>query len=266
MMTAIDAGEGPDGLETTEDAFLGGRLTIAQTRKGSRAGVDAVFLAAACPAEAGEHVLDLGSGSGVVALAIACRVKGVRVTGIEIDADLCTLARANAARNTLQDRANFLCGDVTGPVRQLVEAGLPPDSFDHAVANPPFLSAGEARLPPDERLRRAHALGPGDLEKWVKCLAAFLKPGGTATIVHRADALAGLLQLCQGRFGDLTVFPLFPRTEARASRIILQGRKGSRAPLKLARGMVLHEAGREFTKEARAILRDGAALDVAAAN
>ena len=118
---------------------------IAQPVHGSRAGLDAVFLAAACPAKAGERVLDAGAGSGIVALAIARRVEGVDVAGVEIDADLCELARHNAVRNGLADRATFHCGDVGAPLSQLFALGLAPDSFDHAVANPPSSKAGAAR-------------------------------------------------------------------------------------------------------------------------
>jgi tRNA1(Val) A37 N6-methylase TrmN6 len=250
------------GIETTDDAFLGGRLTIAQGLHGSRAGVDAVFLAAACPARSGEQVLEAGTGSGVVALGVACRVEGVCVSGIEIDTALCELARRNAARNGLAGRAAFFHGDVTAPLSQLFALGLAPDSFDHAVANPPFLETGQARLPPEPSLRRAHAAAPGELDSWIKCLAAFVKPRGTVTMVHRADALPRLLTALNGRFGALTVYPLFPRVGRPAVRTLIQGRKGSRAPLRMMGGMVLHGAGNAFTPEAQAILRDGAALEL----
>ena len=253
-----------DSAATTQDAFLGGRLTIEQTLTGSRAGIDAVFLAASCPAGAGDTVLELGAGSGVVALAIASRVDGALVTGIEIDPDLCALAARNAERNGLSETARFVCGDVTAPLGPLMGDGLKPDSFDHAVANPPFLSSADTRPPADAKLRRAHALEPGALEKWVRALAAFVRPGGTATIVHRADALPELLHHCTGRFGALTIFPLFPRPGEPASRILLQGVKGSRAPLRLKSGMALHETGHAFTPEAQAILRHGARLELTA--
>jgi tRNA1(Val) A37 N6-methylase TrmN6 len=256
-----ETGTSADGIETTDDAFLGGRLTIAQTRQGSRAGIDAVFLAASSPVEPGGRVLELGSGSGIVSLAIARRVEGADVTGVEIDPALCHLAEQNAARNGLQTCSRFICGDATGAASALFASGLKPDSFDHGVANPPFLTAGEARLPEETRLRRAHALKEGELERWIRCLATFIKPRGSITLIHRADALPQLIQGCAGRFGALTVYPLFPRQSVAANRIILQGRKGSRAPLKLMPGMVLHtREGRDFTKEAQSILRDGSGL------
>jgi tRNA1(Val) A37 N6-methylase TrmN6 len=252
----------PATLQTTEDAFLGGALNIPQTRGGSRAGLDAVFLAAACPAAPGERVLDAGTGSGIVALAVARRVAGVAVTGVEIEAGLVQLAQSNAARNGLGDRVTIAQGDVTGPATALAPAGLALESFDHVLANPPFLSTGEARLPPEPMRRRAHALAPNELARWIKFLAAFCKPKGTATIIHRADALPQLLSHLEGRFGGLTLYPLYPREGEPASRLLIQGRKASRAPLTLARGMVLHGADNAFTPAAAAILRDGAPLNV----
>ena len=245
---------------TTLDAFLGGQIWIEQVKQGSRAGIYAVFLAAACPVEAGERVLELGSGSGIVSLAIARRVEGAGVTGVEIDPELCRLAACNAGRNGLEDRAAFICGDVTGAASRLFAEGLAPDSYDHAVANPPFLVSGQARLPQDARLRRAHTHETGDLERWVKCMATFVKPGGSITIIHRTDVLPQLFDACSGRFGALTVYPLYPRPNSAANRIILQGRKGSRGPLKLLQGMALHESDRDFTAEADEILRGGQGL------
>ena len=252
-------------MQTTADAFLGGKLTIAQTVHGSRAGVDAVFLAAACPAKPGETVFDAGAGSGIVALAIARRVDGSAVSGVEIDPELCELAGRNAAANGLADRARFVCGDVTAPLSRLFALGLAPESFDHAVANPPFLMAGKVRLPPDPALSRAHAAAAGELERWIKCLAAFVKPRGTVTIVHRADALPRLLVALGNRFGGLSIYPLFAREAGPAARILIQGRKGSHAPLRLMQGMVLHGAGNGFTAEAQQILRGGGALELGCA-
>ena len=252
----------PTALETTEDAFLGGSLSILQARDGPRAGLDAVFLAAACPAKAGERVLDAGTGSGIVALALARRVEGVAVTGVEIDGDLARLAEMNASRNGLAGRVTIVQGDVTGPAAALQAAGLALESFDHVLANPPFLNPGEARLPPGAMRRRAHSCEPEELRRWIKFLAAFCKPKGTVTIVHRADALPRLLGDLEGRFGGLIIFPLFPREGEPASRILIHGKKGSRAPLTIARGMVLHGPDNGFTPAAGAILREGSALGI----
>ena len=73
---------------TTRDAFLGGRVVLRQPRDGYRAATDPVFLAAACPAKSGDHVLELGCGVGAAALCLAARVAGLQILGVERQADL----------------------------------------------------------------------------------------------------------------------------------------------------------------------------------
>ena len=67
--------------ELTEDALLGGRVRLLQPRRGYRVAVDAVLLAAAIDAAAGERVLDLGAGVGAVGLCLAARVPGLHDHG-----------------------------------------------------------------------------------------------------------------------------------------------------------------------------------------
>jgi tRNA1(Val) A37 N6-methylase TrmN6 len=69
-----------------------------------------------------------------------------------------------------------------------------------------------------------------------------------------------VLAAFEGRFGGLKVLPLLPRADAAAHRVIVQGVKGSRAPLQLMPGFVLHGADGQFTPAAQDILRHGAAL------
>jgi tRNA1(Val) A37 N6-methylase TrmN6 len=58
------------------------------------------------------------------------------------------------------------------------------------------------------------------------------------------------------------VYPLFPKQGVPAKRVLVQGVKGSRAPLELLQGMVLHQADGSYTQEADFILRDGAGLGI----
>ncbi len=67
-----------DGIETSEDAVLGGRLRLRQPLRGHRVGHDAILLAAATGGRAGEHAVDLGAGVGAAGLALAARVGGAQ--------------------------------------------------------------------------------------------------------------------------------------------------------------------------------------------
>jgi tRNA1(Val) A37 N6-methylase TrmN6 len=247
---------------TSTDDFLGGRISIVQPRDGHRAGSDAVFLVAAVPARGGERVLDVGAGVGVSGLCLLARVPDIEVTAVEIDAELCALAEQNAARNGFSDRFKPVNADVTAPAKALREAGLERESYDEVIANPPFLAEGAVRAAPDRARAAAHVMGAEGLAAWVRFFATFAASKGRFTLIHRAEALSELLVLLDGRFGNIAVFPLFPKEGEPATRIILQGRKGSRAGLRLLPGLVLHEQDGSYTAKAEAVLRGGEALDL----
>ena len=244
----------------TDDAFLGGALHLLQPRKGARAGTDAVMLAASVTATGRARVLEAGCGVGAVALCLAWRLPDVQVTGVEIDPAMAELARRNAARNGLSERVAMIEGDVTSAFAGLEARGVRREGYDHVVANPPYLPEERARAPGDADKRRAHVMTPGGLDAWVRFLATCAAPRGKLWMIHRADALGTVLAALEGRFGGLRLFPLFPRANAPATRVIVSATKGSRAALQMLPGLTLHRPDGRYTPAAEAVLRHGAAL------
>jgi tRNA1(Val) A37 N6-methylase TrmN6 len=246
----------------TEDAFLGGALSILQPAGGYRAGLDAVLLAASLSAQGPVRVLDIGAGVGVVGLAAARRLPDIDVTLLERDPGLAALARQNIARNALEARARIVVADIARPLQELPELAPLPLSFDHALVNPPYNLEGHGTPAAEPRKAAANAMPAAALERWMRFAAAMLRPGGTLTLIHRPEALQGLLAALARRFGGLSLLPIHPRPREPASRLLVHAVKGSRAPLQLQPGLVLHGAGHGFRPQIEAILRHGAALDM----
>ena len=240
---------------TQSDAILGGRVRLLQSARGYRAGMDAALLAAACDAQPGERVLDLGCGPGAVMLAAAVRRPGAHFTGIEADPDALDLARANIDLNGLADRVEGLAGDVALPFSRL---GLP--RFDAALCNPPFFDDASALRGPAPEKSRAWMATDG-LAAWTGYLLKAVHDGGTITLIHRADRLADLLAGLAPRCGSIRIRPVQPRSASPASRVIVRAVRGGRAPLALLPPLVLHPEGEgKHTEAAEAILRDAAPL------
>jgi tRNA1(Val) A37 N6-methylase TrmN6 len=243
--------------DVTDDAFLGGALNILQLRNGYRAGLDAVMLAAAVPAEASRplRLLDVGAGVGTAGLCLAHRAPFAEVVLLEKEPQLAALAAENIARNDLATRVRVVTGIVGGGATDWRALGLLEESFGHVIANPPYHDTDAGTLPPDALKAGAHAMPDGELEAWARFMARMTAPGGEATIIHKADALARVLAVFEPRFGALKVLPLHPRQGAPAHRVLVQGVKGSRAPLQILPGFVLHDEGNAFTPAAQEILR-----------
>lgn len=247
----------------TDDAFLGGALQILQPRTGYRAGLDAVMLGACVPeppAGGGMRVLDVGAGVGTAGLCLARRVPAAHVTLLEREPTLADLATQNVARNGLKSRVNVAQCEVGMPAAVLRTLGLAEEGYDHVIANPPFHTADAGTIAPDALKAGSHAMAGEELERWARFMARMAAPGGSVSVIHKADALSRLLAVLEPRFGALRTLPLYPRAHVPAHRIIVQGKKGSRAPLSMLPGLVLHASGDAFTPQAHAILHDGAAL------
>jgi len=134
------------------------------------------------------RVLDVGAGSGAVALALADEHPGARVTAIDVSEDALSLARENAER--------------TGIVVELLHhdlfAGLPGDGWDLVVSNPPYVRDDELASLASEVLDWEPALAlfdRGHTEALVGAAAQALRPGGALAIETHEDGASGVAAL-----------------------------------------------------------------------
>jgi release factor glutamine methyltransferase len=104
-------------------------------------------------------ILDIGTGSGAIALALAKEIPSAKVVATDISAAALTLARKNARSYNLEDRVDFLQGDLFDPVEGV---------FDVIVCNPPYIPEDEYRRLPagvkDYEPRIALLAGPKGME------------------------------------------------------------------------------------------------------
>jgi tRNA1(Val) A37 N6-methylase TrmN6 len=248
--------------DVTADCFLGGRITLLQPRSGPgggvRSGLDAVMLAAACPARDAQEVLEVGCGTGAGLLCLGARLPNVRLTGIEVQPELAMLAERNAALNGMADRLSIVRADFHRPPRALSLL-----RFDHVIANPPYFRAHGQRAPDRARALARSERRAGDLERWLRFMAKMAKPKGILTLIYRAERLPDLLAALPPVIGGVAILPLWPRPGAPAKLVLLRGAKGGPKSFALLAGLVLHEADGGYTAEAEAVLRRAQALSFA---
>ncbi|MGB4100668.1 MAG: methyltransferase [Alphaproteobacteria bacterium] len=235
-------------MELTQDKFLGGKITLTQPRHGYRAAIDPVLLAAAVTAMPGQKVLDLGCGAGAAMLCLAARVPGLVITGVELQASFAELAAENAAYHS--DIAMFHVKP--GDARKLSRT-IAANSFDHVMANPPFHDQKSHDPGPRATKNLAQAMSVDDLNAWVKSAHGRLKHRGVLTMIYRADGLPDLLAAMYGKFGGITVLPLWPKAGVPAKRILIRGMKDSKAPFSVLTGMTLHATDGAYHSEIKEI-------------
>ena len=162
------------------DGFRFRQFSVRHDRCAMKVGTDGVLLGAWAPG--GRSILDIGTGTGLIALMMAQRFPEAHVTGIDIDGDAALQARENAAVSPFAPRIEVAHSSLAG----FVAAASPPLSFDSIVCNPPFFL--HSLKNPDARrsvARHADSLPFADLFRGV---AALLAPSGVFSAIVPAEA------------------------------------------------------------------------------
>ena len=230
--------------------LLGNRVQLYQPLHGFRVSIDAVLLAAAVPAVSGEQALDVGSGTGAAAFCLGARVPGVRVRGLEIQADLVALARESALIAGAKGRIDFSVGDLLDPPTDIQR-----NNYNHIFANPPYMKAKSGQVPNHPSRALATIEGKASLIDWLDFWVMKLPPKGTFTVVHRYDRLSEILDYFYQFPERVVVKPLITKFGKDPKRVLVQVTKGISGPISIAPSLILHEKTGMYTTAAEAILR-----------
>jgi release factor glutamine methyltransferase len=139
---------------------------------------------------AAPRVLDLGCGSGAIAISLACEHDTARVVATDVSLGALLLASRNAHRHSATERVAFLCGDLFDPL-------APRPAFDAILSNPPYVRRGDlAGLDPEVRdFEPQLALDGGEdgmvfHRRIVEQAASYLAPHG-CLLLEAGDGQAG---------------------------------------------------------------------------
>lgn len=222
-----------------ENTLLKGQVSIKQPAKGYRAAIDPIILAASCHPSSGDHIVDLGCGVGTIGVCLEHFHPEIELTGYEIQPDLAELASQNLNKNNMSI------------INESID-NIDKNKFDIAVMNPPYYEDGSNIPSPSSMRATAHT---GRLENWFAAAATGLKKGGYLHAILPAMRFDDMLKYCRKyQFGALQLYPLFPKVDKPAKRLIFQARKNKSGQTIFHNGLILHKSERNYTPQAQAIL------------
>jgi len=187
---------------------------------------------------------------GAASFCLLYRLPFVKVLGIDIQPELISLAEENAKAN------GFLESFFTLSVSLKEVKG---EQFDHIMSNPPYFPKGRGTASSLAQKHLSHYEETLSLKGWIQACAFLLRPKGSLTLIYTVERLPEVLKEMEG-FGEITLFPLWPKAGMPAKRIIIRARKGIQSASSLKSGLILHTSAGSYTKEADEILREGKAL------
>lgn len=155
-------------------------FAIDDERCAMKVGTDGVLLGAWADVESDTQILDLGTGSGIVALMAAQRNDKARIVALDIDSDAVAVSRTNADNTPWRDRITTICADV---------AEYNTDTkYDHIISNPPYFT--ESTHSPALKRDMARSVSSLPFEVLVASAERLLRRGGRLTVILPTDSAA----------------------------------------------------------------------------
>lgn len=228
-----------------QGSFFNGVLHVEQDPYGYRFSLDAVILAHSIRPAAGDRILDLGTGCGIIPLILAYRFSAVSLFGVEIQPSLAAAARANARVNGMDRRIHILCCDFKQlPFR------LPPAPMDWVVSNPPYYPVRAGRVNPDSQRAIARHEVCAALPDVAAAAARHLQTGGRFAVIYPAERTVDLT----GAMRDAGIEPkqlrfVHSQGGTPAKMVVAVGRKRGRPGVHIAPPLNVYHANGNHTDE-----------------
>ncbi len=228
--------------ESVEDLGRDG-LSIIQKKDGFRFGTDAVLLSHFAAEARHRKIVDLCTGTGIVALLLSARTRAEKIDAVEVQEDIADMAERSVIMNALTDRIKIHCHNLKSSPELLGKT-----VYDAVTVNPPYMRADTALLNESgtKAVSRHEILCT--LEDVIASASALLKPQGHMYMVHRPSRLADIICLMRKyKIEPKRLLTVAPRVGAAPNLILIDGGKNGGRELKILPTLYVYEADGGYT-------------------
>lgn len=208
-------------------------------------GMDAVLLSTFAKANAGDAVLDMGTGTGIIPILMAGKTNASKFMALEIQEESADMARRSVALNQLEDRITVVDGDI----KQAREIFLPA-SFDVVTCNPPYMIGQHGIVNPESPMAIARHEILCTLEDVISQAAKVLKPGGNFYLVHRPFRLAEIMTtLAKYKLEPKRMQLVYPFVDKEPNMVLIEANRGGRPRLTVEKPLIVYQEPGKYTDE-----------------
>lgn len=208
-------------------------------------GMDAVLLSGFAHVKAGEHVLDLGTGTGIIPILLEAKTEGKHFTGLEIQPESADMARRSVELNHLESKIDIITGDIKDASRRFGAS-----SFDVITTNPPYM-IGKHGLQNEQNAKtiaRHEVLCT--LEDILRESAKLLLPKGRFYMVHRPFRLSEIMCMMT-KYGiePKRMKLVYPYVDREPNMVLIEGLHGGRPRLTVEKPLIVYQENGKYTNE-----------------
>ncbi|MBS1112113.1 MAG: SAM-dependent methyltransferase [Nitrospirae bacterium] len=236
--------------DETLDTIKGVKLF--QSKRGYRFSMDAVLLENFIKAGQSASGIELGTGSGIISILLAKRLKKTKITGVEIQKSLAEHARKNISLNDLEERIEILEADILS-----LKKVFPTNNFDFVFSNPPFRKTRTGLISNDnERAAARHEINI-KLPDLINTASYLLKNAGKFYMIYHPFRLIELIALLQSKHLEPKRIQFVHSKEGEEAKMVLiEAVKNSGAWLKVEPPLYIHEEDGEYTAAMKRIYEE----------
>ena len=226
------------------------KVRVIQSVRGYRVSEDALILTWFVRPQAGELILDAGTGCGVIAFGLAAREPSVFVVGLEIQQAVADRARRGVLLNSLESSVTIMQGDV-----RYSDAFFRSRQFDAIVCNPPYHEPGRGRisLQEEKAVSRHQLMMP--LNDLFRVSRTLLKPEGRLSLIYPAPAADRIREgMKEAGFKPARMLWIHPYERVDPCLLCVEARLEPWAQQTKELALVLYDAPGRRTRDAETIL------------
>ena len=236
-------------LEVSKNKILDGSISLFQPKKGFRVGIDSILLSSSIKNYS--NCMEFGTGSGVILLCLSKKFPNSKIIGVEKNIELVELAKKNLLENNINNKnTKVICNDLLDQPF-LKEYN---NKFDRVIMNPPYFNLNKV-IKSNNKLK-ASARYEININQWFLAAYKKLKPKGYMNFVFRSENLDLILSKLYTSWGDIKVFPLWPKAKVKSKLMIVQARKDANSGVQILPGLILHNNDGSYTDECNSILNN----------
>lgn len=220
-------------------------LRIIQDPSGFCFGVDAVLLSDFAGAGAGDRVVDLCTGTGVIPLLLSAKTAAFQIIGLEIQDKAVDMAKRSVLLNGLCERISVIKGDV-----KEASTVLGRGSFDVVTANPPYLKSKMGLINADDSIACARHEILMSLEDLARETAALLKQGGRFYMIHKTFRLPEIITVLRDhKLEPKRMRLIHPYGNKESNLVMIEARKGGGMELHVMPPLIMYEEKGVYSRE-----------------